>query len=511
VRDVTIIEAPSVLGLRPTGVEELPEALLGAGLAGGLGAVRAGRVEPPAYDPERDPDAGVLNPDGIAGYSVALADAVGGALDDGRFPVVLGGDCSVLLGNLLALRRRDRHGLLFLDGHTDFYQPSAEPAGEVASMELALATGRGPRVLADLEGRGPLVRDEDVVALGFRDAGESATYGMQPLPSALHAMELDTVRALGAAESAQRAVGLLTGDGASAGYWIHLDVDVLDDAVMPAVDYRLPGGLSWQELETVLRTALSGDGAVGLDVAIFNPRLDPDGSIARRLTECLLGSFDGQGLAPSGAGIWQKLETGRVTECLVRSFAGQDCAGPSRVVSVPVVVHRHPYPPPHQPILDERLDAGPLATGQAAADARHVDGRAQLGGLAREGAEGRVDRLVADGGALAAGPDAALADHVGHPHIRLDLHEPHRAQPEVVRRAASVPGPVRLLRLGPAARYRHDEALAPAPNVVADMGDDLDALHRRDGGVTPDIPDPRHDATVDAATDNDPGLLLREL
>jgi arginase len=295
VRDVTIIEAPSVLGLRPTGVEELPEALLGAGLAGGLGAVRAGRVEPPAYDPERDPDAGVLNPDGIAGYSVALADAVGGALDDGRFPVVLGGDCSVLLGNLLALRRRDRHGLLFLDGHTDFYQPSAEPAGEVASMELALATGRGPRVLADLEGRGPLVRDEDVVALGFRDAGESATYGVQPLPSALHAMELDTVRALGAAESAQRAVGLLTGDGASAGYWIHLDVDVLDDAVMPAVDYRLPGGLSWQELETVLRTALSGDGAVGLDVAIFNPRLDPDGSIARRLTECLLRGFDGQG------------------------------------------------------------------------------------------------------------------------------------------------------------------------------------------------------------------------
>ncbi|MFJ8714067.1 arginase family protein [Streptomyces violaceus] len=294
-RDVAIVEAPSVLGLRPTGVEELPEALLGAGLAEGLGALRAGRVEPPAYDPERDPDSGVLNPDGIAAYSVALADAVSAVLEDGRFPMVLGGDCSVLLGNLLALRRRDRHGLLFLDGHTDFYQPSAEPAGEAASMELALATGRGPRVLADLEGRGPLVRDEDVVALGFRDTEESAAYGMQPLPSALHAMELDSVRDLGAAEAARRAVGLLTGDGAGAGYWIHLDVDVLDDAAMPAVDYRLPGGLTWQELETVLRTALSDGGAVGLDVAIFNPRLDPDGSLAKRLTECLLRSFDGQG------------------------------------------------------------------------------------------------------------------------------------------------------------------------------------------------------------------------
>ncbi|MEU2266233.1 arginase family protein [Streptomyces olindensis] len=291
-RKLAIIEAPSVLGLRPTGVEHLASALLGAGLAEALDAEVVGRVEPPPYDPERDPDTGVLNPGGVAVYSAALADTVGGVLDTGRFPLVLGGDCSVLLGNLLALRRRGRHGLLFLDGHTDFYQPSAEPAGEVASMELALATGRGPRVLADLEGRGPLVRDEDVVALGFRDAEESAAYGMQPLPDALHAMELDTVRALGAAEAARRAVGLLTGGGAGAGYWVHLDVDVLDDAVMPAVDYRQPDGLTWQELETVLRAALSGGGAVGLDVAIFNPRLDPEGTLTRRLVDCLVRPFD---------------------------------------------------------------------------------------------------------------------------------------------------------------------------------------------------------------------------
>jgi arginase len=88
----------------------------------------------------------------------------------GEFPVVLGGDCSIMLGCLLALRRRGRHGLLFLDGHADFYQPEAEPDGEAASMELALATGRGPVVVTDLEGRRPLVRDEDVVVLGRRDA-----------------------------------------------------------------------------------------------------------------------------------------------------------------------------------------------------------------------------------------------------------------------------------------------------------------------------------------------------
>lgn len=285
-QELAIIEAPSVLGLRPSGVEDLPAALLDAGLLDSLPAVRTDRVEAPAYDPRRDGDTGILNPSSIAQYSVSLADAVGGVLDRGLFPVVLGGDCSILLGNLLALRRRERFGLLFLDGHTDFYQPSAEPTGEAASMELALATGRGPRLLTDLEGRAPLLRDEDVVAFGFRDSAQSASAGMQPRPPALHAIDLDGVRAVGAAAAARQAVDRL-GAGGSAGYWVHLDVDVLDDEIMPAVDYRLPGGLSWPELESVLRTALADERAVGLDITIFNPRLDPEGRIAARLAECL--------------------------------------------------------------------------------------------------------------------------------------------------------------------------------------------------------------------------------
>lgn len=285
-RQAVIVQAPSVLGLRPTGVQDLPKALLDAGLRDRLRAADGGRVDAPPYDPQRDPDTGVLNPYGIARYSVDLAGAVGGVLDRAGFPVVLGGDCSILLGALLALRRRGRYGLWFIDGHTDFYQPSAEPNGEAASMDLALVTGRGPRVLTDLEGLGPLVRDEDVVAFGFRDAAESAGAGMQPLPPRLGAIDLARIREVGVAAAARDAVDRLAVDR-TGGYWVHLDVDVLDDAIMPAVDYRQPGGLSWPELETVLRCAMSTGRAMGLDVTIFNPRLDADGRLAARLVECL--------------------------------------------------------------------------------------------------------------------------------------------------------------------------------------------------------------------------------
>jgi arginase len=282
-----IIEAPSILGLFPRGVETLPDALLAAGLADRLGARLAARVEAPPYNSRRDPDSKLLNPDGLAHYSVALADAIEPVLDRGEFPVVLGGDCSILLGCTLATRRRGRAGLLFIDGHADFYQPEAEPFGEAASMDLALVTGRGPPIVTDLEGRRPLVRDEDVAALARRDAMETEKRGSQRIEdTAIEVIDLVALRKAGAEASMERALRRLTSSGLD-GFWIHLDADALDDAVMPAVDYRMPDGLSWDELVAILRTAIASGKAVGIDVTIFNPKLDEDGVISRRFVKAL--------------------------------------------------------------------------------------------------------------------------------------------------------------------------------------------------------------------------------
>jgi arginase len=289
--DYAVIEAPSVLGLFPRGVERLAVALLEAGFANALGARRAQRVVPPPYDPRRDSTTGLRNPAGLREYAHQLADATGEVLDGGETPIVLGGDCSILLGNLLALRRRGRHGLLFLDGHADFYQPEAEPNGEAASMDLALATGRGPGLVADLDGRGALVRDEDVVALGRRDAEEAEAAGSQRIEdTAIAVFDLPTVRDRGAEHATRDALDRLVRPELD-GFWVHLDCDVLDDAVMPAVDYRLPGGLSWDELVTVLRMAIDTGRAVGLEVTIFNPALDADGAITRTLVARLVDAL----------------------------------------------------------------------------------------------------------------------------------------------------------------------------------------------------------------------------
>jgi arginase len=283
-----LIDAPSPLGVGPTGVERLGAALRAAGLKEALDAADGGAVGVPPHDPRRDPATLLLNPAAIREFSQRLADALGTVLDRGQFPVVLGGDCNILIGDMLGLRRRGRYGLFFLDGHADFYQPEASPTGAVSDMDLAIVTGHGPSLLSDIEGRRPLVREEDVVVFGYRDAEEAAGYGSQDVrDTAMEVYDLAAVRVLGAETAAAQALDHLLGQRKIAGFWIHLDADVLDDSAMPAVDYRLPGGLSTAELSRILRTLMKSGRAVGVEITVFNPARDHDGSIARRFVRSI--------------------------------------------------------------------------------------------------------------------------------------------------------------------------------------------------------------------------------
>jgi arginase len=297
---IAVLDAPSVLGLRPPapgrlpGSRRLPDALRGRGLVERLGAADAGRVEPPPYRPEIEPATGVRNGAAIAGYSVALADRIGELLGQGRFPLLLGGDCSILLGSMLALRRRGRYGLVSIDGGLDFrHAGNADPAGpvgplgSVAGEDLAVVTGRGAEQLTDLEGRRPLVRDGDVVAVGHRNL---AGLEDEVLATAMALYDVAALRRLGPAAAAEAALAGLAGRGV-AGFWIHLDSDVLDPAVMPAVDSPEPGGLAYDELVALLRVFTASRLAVGMQLTIFDPELDPDGHLAAELTEAVVAGL----------------------------------------------------------------------------------------------------------------------------------------------------------------------------------------------------------------------------
>jgi arginase len=102
----------------------------------------------------------------------------------------------------------------------------------------------------------------------------------------MHVFDLLKVRELKIGTAASLAVRGLMKDEL-AGFWIHLDADVLDDKIMPAVDYRLDGGLSFSELSELLRILIASKRAVGISITILNPHLDLDGSIAKNFVSSI--------------------------------------------------------------------------------------------------------------------------------------------------------------------------------------------------------------------------------
>jgi len=281
-RELALIEAPSNLGLAPPalgtepGARRMARVLRELGVRTALGAIDAGEVVPPRYVAEWDVATGIRNVREIADYSATLARAIGGQLDAGRFPVVVGGDCSILLGSLLALHGRGRYGLVFVDGHQDLQTPQVSRTGGAAGMDLALAVGIGPTILTALGGGGPLVRASDVSMIGPRD--NPAWYAGDDVARARDAMQvllLADLRRMGMA-AAGDAVAARLDRPRLAGAWIHCDVDVLNDDVMPAVDSRQPDGLSYDELDALLRPILDSGVVVGMHLTIYDPDRDPD-------------------------------------------------------------------------------------------------------------------------------------------------------------------------------------------------------------------------------------------
>jgi len=324
VRRIAVLDAPSNLGLRPPtatsvpGCAKAPGALRDQDLLARLGARDAGCLTPPRYDPgDWRPGDGVCQAEAVAWYTRRLADRIGGILDGGEFPLVLGGDCAILLGAALALRRmsvRDElpYGLVYVDGHSDFRHPgNASYVGAAAGEGVALATGRGQPDLTNLEGLRPYLRDEHVVLLGLRARDE---YRLDLQAAGLAFRPVPQLRSDGAGRTAQWAVQQLSG---CVGYWVHVDVDVLDPAVMPAVDAPEDGGIGHAELELLIAGLVASPDCLGLELTVFDPDYDPDGGYAQELVGTVVAGLNA-GLGPVG----QPLDDGRPMAIVMPSQRG---------------------------------------------------------------------------------------------------------------------------------------------------------------------------------------------
>lgn len=285
---LSVLGAPFDSSGSDRGEGRAPDALRRAGLVQRLGARDLGDVVPRITDSKREPTSGVIGFAELRESSLALAVAIARALDQQNRPLVLGGDCCLLLGIFGGLRLIGREaGLWFVDGHADFYDTRSSPNGEAADMELAMLTGHGPPGLVDLVGPPPLVPPERVMILGHRraeddkDVAEELGY----VPAAIERLDARSIEERGEGRVGRDCESRLAGLGPA---WLHLDLDVLDEQALPALTYPQPGGLSWNGFIELVRPLAASTALVGVSVADFEPDRDPDGVHAAQVVDALV-------------------------------------------------------------------------------------------------------------------------------------------------------------------------------------------------------------------------------
>jgi arginase len=268
-------------------------ALRAAGLARAFEGNVVVRPDPPLGAPTsiRAACSGLMNEAALLAMVADVHSRVSAAVAAGRFPLVYGADCTVLLGAVPALRDVVGHaGLVFVDGHEDTTSLDASPDGEAANMEVGLLLGLTGQLAPDpLRRLLPALAADALAMLGMRDHSLRRELNVASLADRgvlLH--NSDEVAADPAGTGRAAAVQAATH---SAAWWLHLDVDVLarDELGSQRVpgDEEATGGLTWRQLTETLCAALAVGGCRGWSVSIYDPDQDPDGSDARRIVQLI--------------------------------------------------------------------------------------------------------------------------------------------------------------------------------------------------------------------------------
>jgi arginase len=252
-------------------------------LAAAAGVQDLGDLAPVAPTAQRG-SSGLLDEPSLTVLVRETRRAVTTARGQGLRPLLVGGDCAVMLGALSALRaQHGRVGLVMADGHEDSWPPKASPTGEASDSELGIALGLVRELPDDLDDVRGVLDPAAVALLGPRDEHDLQAAGIPSLLPTLGAfVDADHVPDRPAA-LVRRVV-----DGLDApAWWLHVDLDVLRVEDFPAVDYQQPGGLTWDQLTESAVTAWRAPACAGASIAIYNPDLDPSRGSARRLTDFL--------------------------------------------------------------------------------------------------------------------------------------------------------------------------------------------------------------------------------
>jgi arginase len=287
---IGVIGAPLCDGEREFGVESAPRALRDAGLVEILKTHSEVRDfgDLPLKPLEHDELTGKLrNVRQVLDGCQTIKRMVSQVVNDGYFPLVIGGDCSLFPGTLTAIGSAYRGiGAVYLDGHPDFHTAETTKSGYFSGMGLAIAVGFGPDELTHMGNEFPMVKPQNVLLAGPRPANMDPPEIDGLIKAGLRTLFLEGQEADNFRRELKRLAYLLPEP-----VYLHFDLDVMNPQEMPALagmkaKVHAAGGLSLEEASSACNV-LSGLPLVGMDLTLYDPTADVGAMCAKKIIKLL--------------------------------------------------------------------------------------------------------------------------------------------------------------------------------------------------------------------------------
>lgn len=277
---VAVIGVPSDLGANIRGANIGPSAIRIAGLnqklfALGYDAHDCGDINIPVREslPANVQQNKYLP--AIEDLCVKVADSTYKALENGEFPLVIGGDHSIVIGSFSGVqkfykKKNKTIGMIWVDAHADINTVESSPSGNIHGMPVAVLLGKGHQSLLKIGNKGPKIRPEHVAMLGIRNIDGAEKEELRKSGIRYFTMREIDERGMFAVMKEALAVA---GD-ATDGIHLSFDIDAIDPLYAPGVSTPETGGLSFREAHLALEMLADTKKLVSADFVELNPSTD---------------------------------------------------------------------------------------------------------------------------------------------------------------------------------------------------------------------------------------------
>lgn len=232
--------------------------------------------------------------DEMVGSSTAIASTLRNSIEDGSFPVILGGDHSIAIGTFSGIsshfhNKGDEVGLIWFDAHADINTPQTSSSGNIHGMPLAVLLGEGTDSLVDIEGFSPKLNKQYFAHVGARDLDAGERNRIKELGLEKQFFTMSEIDKRGMLACVQDAIGIAS--KAPGGYAVTFDVDMIDPRFAPGSGTLVRGGATYREAHLALEVIAEHGGMVSFEIVEVNPLLDQSNITVELAIELILSAL----------------------------------------------------------------------------------------------------------------------------------------------------------------------------------------------------------------------------